>query len=213
VHLACTRYLTCMHTGDRSAKAIDAGGVLPGYAGVIARDGYAGYGHLTSALHAWCGVHLRRDLKGLHDFEPGQQRWAAQMASLLIEARDAAAAARAAGRPALDTTVLDDLVTRYRALATAGLTANLYRRTATAKDARRLARRLAAAAASLPCGGLTGARGPIGDHRAVGTIHRPHRGPGPRHQGTPGFGLRSRAHKRTLNPMSRGLLAGIRVRR
>src|ERR1022692_3455911 len=141
VHLACTRYLTCMHTGDRSAKAIDAGGVLPGYAGVIARDGYAGYGHLTSALHAWCGVHLRRDLKGLHDFEPGQQRWAAQMASLLIEARDAAAAARAAGRPALDTTVLDDLVTRYRALATAGLTANLYRRTATAKDARRLGRR------------------------------------------------------------------------
>ena len=49
VHLACTRYLTCMHTGDRSAEAIDAGGVLPGYAGVIVRDGYAGYGHLTSA--------------------------------------------------------------------------------------------------------------------------------------------------------------------
>jgi transposase len=30
VHLACTRYLTCLHTGDRSAGAIDAGGVLPG---------------------------------------------------------------------------------------------------------------------------------------------------------------------------------------
>jgi transposase len=30
VHLAC--YLTCLHTGDRSAEAIDAGGVLPGYA-------------------------------------------------------------------------------------------------------------------------------------------------------------------------------------
>ena len=26
VHLACTRYLTCLHTGDRSAGAIDAGG-------------------------------------------------------------------------------------------------------------------------------------------------------------------------------------------
>jgi transposase len=60
VHLACTRYLTCMHTGDRSADAIDSGGVLPGYEGVIVRDGYAGYGHLTSALHAWCGVHLLR---------------------------------------------------------------------------------------------------------------------------------------------------------
>jgi hypothetical protein len=58
--LAGSWHLTCMHNGDRSAKAIDAGGVLPGYAGVIARDGDGdgGYGHLTSALHAWCGVHL-----------------------------------------------------------------------------------------------------------------------------------------------------------
>jgi transposase len=57
VHLACTAYLTLMHTGDRSSDAIDAGGVLPGYCGVIVRDGYAGYGHLTDALHAWCGAH------------------------------------------------------------------------------------------------------------------------------------------------------------
>ena len=141
VHLACTRYLTHMHTGDRSAEAIDAGGVLPGYQGVIVRDGYAGYGHLTSALHAWCAVHLLRDLKGLYDFEPAQQDWASQMAALLIGARDAAAAARLAGESVLAATVLDDLVTRYRALAAAGLAGNLYRRTATAKDARRIARR------------------------------------------------------------------------
>jgi transposase len=141
VHLACTRYLTCMHTGDRSADAIDAGGVLPGYQGVIVRDGYAGYGHLTGALHAWCGVHLLRDLKSVYDFEPGKQEWAAQMACLLIEARDAASAARLAGQSALDAAVLDALVTRYRALAAAGLAGNLYRRTATAKDARRIARR------------------------------------------------------------------------
>ena len=123
VHLACTRYLTCMHTGDRSADAIDAGQVLPGYQGVIVRDGYAGYGHLTDALHAWCGVHLLRDLKGLYEFEPGKQDWASQMASLLIEARDAASAARLAGQSALDPAVLEDLVTRYRELATAGLAA------------------------------------------------------------------------------------------
>ena len=121
VHLACTRYLTCMHTGDRSADAIDAGGVLPGYQGVIVRDGYAGYGHLTDALHAWCGVHLLRDLKGLYDFEPSQQQWASQMAGLLIDARDAASAARQAGQSVLDAAVLHDLVTRYRELAAAGL--------------------------------------------------------------------------------------------
>jgi len=142
VHLACTAYLSMMHTGDRSAPAIDAGGVLPGYAGIIVRDGYhAGYGHLTGALHAWCGAHLLRDLKDLYDFEPGKQDWASQMASLLIEARDAARAARSAGLAALDAAVLEDLVTRYRALATSGLAASAYRRTATAKDARRIARR------------------------------------------------------------------------
>ena len=68
------------------------------------------YGHLTSALHAWCGVHLSQDLKGLYDYEPAQQ-WAAQMAALLVEARDAAAAGRLAGQSALDAAVLDGLVT------------------------------------------------------------------------------------------------------
>ena len=97
--------------------------------------------HLTDALHAWGGVHLLRDLKGLYDFEPGKQEWASRMAGLLIEARDAASAARQAGESALDAAVLEDLVSRYRALAAAGLAANLYRRTVTAKDARRLARR------------------------------------------------------------------------
>jgi transposase len=141
VHLACTQYLTHMHTGDRSAPAIDAGGVLPGYSGIIVRDGYSGYGHLTGALHAWCGAHLLRDLKDLYDFEPGKQDWAESMAALLIEARDAACAARGAGLAALGAAVLEDLVARYRALAAAGLAANVYRRTATASDARRIARR------------------------------------------------------------------------
>ena len=141
VHLACTAYLTHMHTGDRSADAIDAGQVLPGYAGVIVRDGYYGYGHLTGALHAWCGAHLLRDLKDLYDFEPGKQDWASKMACLLIEARDAASATRQAGQSALDPEVLDRLVTRYRELAAAGLAANFCRRTAIARDARRIARR------------------------------------------------------------------------
>jgi transposase len=38
VHLACNAYLTLTHTGDRSAETTDAGGVLPGYAGIIIRD-------------------------------------------------------------------------------------------------------------------------------------------------------------------------------
>jgi hypothetical protein len=45
-----------MHTGGRYAADIDAGGVLGGHTGIIVRDGYAGYSHLTDALHAWCGA-------------------------------------------------------------------------------------------------------------------------------------------------------------
>jgi transposase len=142
VHLACTRFLTHMHTGDRSAPAVDAGGVLPGYAGILVRDGYhQGYGHLTDALHAWCGAHLLRDLKDLYEFEPREQDWARQMAGLLIEAREAARAARAEDKKVLDPDVLGSITGRYQAIAGSGLAGNVYRRTATAKDARRIARR------------------------------------------------------------------------
>lgn len=141
VHVACTRYLTLMHTGGRSALDIDAGGVLPGYAGVIVRDGYAGYAHLTDALHAWCGAHLLRDLKDLYEFEPRSQSWAKDMAALLCEANDAAHDARAHDRNTLDEHVLASIVARYRALTSEGFTGNLYRQTPTAKDAVRLSRR------------------------------------------------------------------------
>jgi hypothetical protein len=46
VHVACTEYLTLLHVGGRSSADIDNGGVLPGFTGVLVRDGYAGYDHL-----------------------------------------------------------------------------------------------------------------------------------------------------------------------
>ena len=100
VHVACTEFLTAMHAGDRTKEAIDAGGVLPGYAGTIVRDGYKGYEHLTSALHAWCGAHGLRDLAGLYRFDPQGQLRARSMADLLIDANARAAAARTAGHAA-----------------------------------------------------------------------------------------------------------------
>lgn len=116
-------------------------GYCPDTRGSSSATAARGYAHLTDALHAWCGVHLLRDLRGLHDFEPARQSRARDMAGLLIEVRDAVAATRAAGQAALEATAPERLPTRYRELAAAGLTTSLYRRTATAKDARRLARR------------------------------------------------------------------------
>jgi transposase len=93
VHVACTEFLTAMHTGDRTKEAIDAGGILPGYAGTIVRDGCKGYEHVTDALHAWCGAHGLRDLAGLYRFDRHGQVWARSVADLLIDANAAATAA------------------------------------------------------------------------------------------------------------------------
>jgi len=141
VHVACTEYLTQLHTGGRSADDIDAGMVLVGYTGTIIRDGYAGYGHLTDALHAWCGAHLLRDLRDVYEFDPGGQAWASSMADLLVCANKAAGAARAVGAAALEQATLARIVAWYRGAVTTGIVANQGKRTRTATDALRLARR------------------------------------------------------------------------
>lgn len=141
VHVACTEFLTAMHTGDRSKEAIDAGGILPGYAGTIVRDGYAGYDHLADALHAWCGAHGLRDLAGLHRFDPEGQVWARSMADLLLDANAQAAAARAAGHGSLSDAGLAGIRSWYRGAVAKGLADNQGKRTQIALDGARLARR------------------------------------------------------------------------
>ena len=141
VHVACTEFLTAMHTGDRTKEAIDAGSVLPGYGGTIVRDGYKGYEHLTDALHAWCGAHGLRDLAGLYRFDPDGQIWARSMAGLLIDANAEAAAARGAGRASLDEAQLAHIRSWYRGAVAKGIAGNQHKHTQMAKDGLRLARR------------------------------------------------------------------------
>lgn len=113
VHVACTEYLTLLHVGGRGSEDIDAGGVLPGFTGVLVRDGYAGYEHLTGALHAWCGAHLLRDLRSISDADPDGQLWALAMANTLLEAHHAARVARAAGADVLDAVTLSGIRNYY----------------------------------------------------------------------------------------------------
>jgi transposase len=141
VHVACTEFLTAMHTGDRTKEAIDAGGVLPGYAGTIVRDGCKGYEHLTDALHAWCGAHGLRDLAALHKFDPDGQVWARSMADLLIDANAKATAARSAGHASLDAARLAHIRSWYRGAVAKGIAGNQNKRTQIGKDGLRLARR------------------------------------------------------------------------
>jgi transposase len=143
LHVACTPHLTAFHPGDRTSDAIDAGGILTGYAGTLVRDGYAGYRHLSDAAHAWCGAHLLRDLKGLHDADPRGQAWALDMAQVLRDALAATTTARAAGKTALPADAQAGLRASYRDAQAAGIQANRDRRTKAGKDGMNLAKRFA----------------------------------------------------------------------
>lgn len=147
VHVACTEHLTLLHTGNRSADAIDAGGVLTalGAGQVLMRDGYAGYTHLSDVLHAWCGAHLLRDLRGIAEADPAGQLWATAMADTLIEAHRIATAAREAGRAALSPDELRVITRLYTgALARARTDNPTGDTTVLAAHARTLATRFAA---------------------------------------------------------------------
>src|SRR5918993_1137516 len=144
VHVACTEFLTHLHTGGRSAEDIDAGGVLVGYAGTIVRDGYAGYAHLVDAVHAWCGAHGLRDLRAVWEADPVGQAWAGAMADLLVYANRAAGAARAAGAQALEGATLAQIVGWYRGAVAKGIADNQRRPTSSPRTGLRLARRFGA---------------------------------------------------------------------
>jgi len=137
VHVACTEYLTLMHVGDRSAATIDAGGVLPGFSGVLVRDGYAGYAHL-SAAHAWCGAHLLRDLRSISDADPDGQLWASAMATTLTDANRAAHTARERGADALDEATLRQIRNHYLGALARGKADNQDEHTSLADKARTL---------------------------------------------------------------------------
>jgi transposase len=137
VHVACTEYLTLMHVGDRTKETIDAGGVLAEFTGVLVRDGYAGYEHLK-AVHAWCGAHLLRDLRALSDADPDGQLWASAMATTLLDANQAAHAARNAGTQCLDPATLRTIRSRYRGALGRGKTDNTGQTTDLADKARTL---------------------------------------------------------------------------
>lgn len=140
VHVACTEYLTLMHVGGRSAADIDAGGVLPGFTGVLMRDGYYGYAHLP-AIHAWCAAHLLRDLRAISDADPDGQIWALAMADTLLEANQAAHHAREHGVERLDPVVLKRIRNHYLGAIAKGSTDNRGQPGALAAQARTLIRR------------------------------------------------------------------------
>jgi transposase len=144
VHVACTDDYSLFHVGGRSAADVDAGGVLPGFTGTIVRDGYAAYQHLTDADHAWCGAHLIRDLRGVHETDPGGQSWAEAMANTLLIAKKATETALAAGQDRLSDQQLAFIRSAYAGAIAQGRAENPPDRSGEMSRAGKLVERFAA---------------------------------------------------------------------
>ena len=122
VHSASTGLLSLFSVHARRGKvAMDAAGVLPGFAGVAVHDGWAPYWRYD-VTYALCGAHLLRELEAVSE-EPGQG-WAPGMAELLVDAKLAGDRARAAGVQRVDDQARARLHARYARLLADGQAAN-----------------------------------------------------------------------------------------
>lgn len=114
MHVACTASLThyACHA-SRGREALDAIGLLKGFAGVSLHDGWASY-QGYDCLHALCNVHHLRDLTFVEEVmgEP----WAREMKTLFLEMKEAVHRARQAGSACLSPDEEHRFRTRYRSV-------------------------------------------------------------------------------------------------
>lgn len=116
VHTVSTPGLTFLaHHRKRGIDAMVEIGVLTDYGGTIVHDGLASYDReeLAGATHAQCGAHLLRHLDAVDDASP-RRGWTRDMRRVLLDARDAAEQAAAAGLAAVPAATADLIRARYR---------------------------------------------------------------------------------------------------
>ena len=84
LHTVCNQNLTFIHAHPkRGYEAIEAGGVLPRFHGILIHDCWKAYWRLKCE-HGLCNAHLIRELTGLE--EDYKQKWAGKLRLILLEA-------------------------------------------------------------------------------------------------------------------------------
>jgi transposase len=117
LHTAATAWLTAYHIDEhgRSAKSIEAFGILPRFAGVAIHDAYSPYRAYTDCLHALCNQHVIREATGIGEFDSRARTdgWAADLVDLLGDAYRWVGHWRGQGHHRLPEFKLNDLHERY----------------------------------------------------------------------------------------------------
>jgi len=118
VHSASTGKLTHYSAhARRGSEAIDAAGVLPGFAGVAVHDGWAPYRNYEGCQHGLCNIHHLRELEAAKE---AGHTWPVAMSCLLLDTKDAVEQARAAGAQRLGADALGELAASFKTIVAMG---------------------------------------------------------------------------------------------
>jgi transposase len=128
----------------RGKQAMDAAGVLPAFTGIACHDAWKPYDSYDSvAGHALCGAHLLRELIAVTETGTADDViWGQQAIDALLELKEAAGAARDAGRGAIDPETLEKQSRWFRVAADAGIVLNAARRSKLQKKRNAVATRM-----------------------------------------------------------------------
>lgn len=126
VHVASTEKLTHYSCDPRRGKpAMDEIGILPAFKGVSVHDGWPAYQYYYQCRHSLCGAHLLRELTYIEESHPHQRgEWAAPMAKLLVEIKEAVEQVRVAGGSQLSQEEQEQFTRRYERIVKRGTELN-----------------------------------------------------------------------------------------
>lgn len=98
----------------RGQKGIVEVGVVPEFKGILEHDFWGAYWKISGvSAHAVCCAHLLRELIGLYENNPEQQKWANLFRRLLIQELESVERAKAAGKDKLSESTIKKYLSRY----------------------------------------------------------------------------------------------------
>lgn len=119
IHVASTATLTYLFLSQRRGGLAHAEiDILPKRTGVVVHDDYLAYFAYPALAHATCNAHHLRDLIFIH--QRYQQTWADQVATLLVEIKQAVEQAQQLALTTLSATQLATFEQRYATLLAQG---------------------------------------------------------------------------------------------